>query len=123
MVYDSAGMVEISKGGTLFKVLPHRSFLTSLTHREDFSSFAWVLPRPKWCSIVDDAVTDGVGQSRVIQILVSPFTGAVLGTKDGRGHADGATTKALPLGLQGQENGGSVVFRHLLVGVIQHCFC
>src|SRR5699024_1498250 len=35
--------------------------------------------------VVDDPVTDGVGQGRIVQVLV-PLTGVILGTEDGRGH-------------------------------------
>ena len=35
--------------------------------------------------VVDDPVTDGVSQGRVVQVLV-PFAGVVLGTEDGGGH-------------------------------------
>ena len=35
--------------------------------------------------VVDDSVTDGVGQGGVVQVLV-PLTGIILGTEDGGGH-------------------------------------
>ena len=35
--------------------------------------------------VVDDSVTDGVGQGGVVQVLV-PLTGIILGTKDSGGH-------------------------------------
>lgn len=35
--------------------------------------------------VVDDPVTDGIGQGGVVQILV-PLTGVVLGAEDGGGH-------------------------------------
>ena len=35
--------------------------------------------------VVDDSVTDGVGQGGVVQVLV-PLAGIILGTEDGGGH-------------------------------------
>ena len=43
----------------------------------------------------------------------------------GRDHADGALHKGLVLGTAGPggENGGAVVLRHLLVGLVEHSLC
>ena len=42
----------------------------------------------------------------------------------GGGHANGPLHKSLVLGTAGtgRENGGTVVLRHLLVGLVEHCF-